>query len=206
MPEWGSLSPQPALWSPPQPPLPWLLKALPRSGPKHMPPLSFPIPPGPPLSPRDTVPNSTGYWALPLVASPQSPLPCSPDEAPWPVIQALLCQHPQLSWLPVPWSHPAGSPPALEESQQPVTQRHPPPPPLPRAKPGKLAQWTSFLLPGFSLLNSLSSSWPSTTAFHPIPLVPTTLSLRSPLIALCRDSRSQCAHWCSRAPSSILGA
>lgn len=86
------------------------------------------------------VPDSAGHEAL---LPPRLPLflhfPPSPAEVPWSIIRALFCQHPQLSWLPISWSHPAGRPPALEESQQPPAQRHPPPPLLLGAKLGKPA-------------------------------------------------------------------
>lgn len=65
--------------------------------------------------------------------------PPSPAEVPWSIIRALFCQHPQLFWLPISWFRPAGSPPALEEFQQPPAWRHPPPPPLLGAKLGKPA-------------------------------------------------------------------
>ena len=83
--------------------------------------------------------------------------PPSPAEVPWSIIQALFCQHPQRSWPPISWSHPAGSSPALEEAQQPPASRRPPPPPLPGAEPGKP------VLGGFSLLPDMHTyqfSWP----------------------------------------------
>lgn len=81
------------------------------------------------------VPDSAGCGAL---LPPLLPLclhsPPSPAEVPWSIIRALFCQHPQLSWPPISWSRLAGSPPALEGSQQPPAWRRPPPSPLLGAK------------------------------------------------------------------------
>lgn len=104
--------------------------------------------------------------------------PPSPAEVPWSIIRALFCQHPQLSWLPISWFRPAGSPPALEEFQQPPAWRHPPPPPLLGAKLGKLAlgdpccqmrTQTSSAGLGLSLPSPSNTCSPYSAPFSPPP-------------------------------------
>lgn len=180
----------------------------------------YPQPSGPPAHSQSLVglgfrtQQDTGTYFLPCCPFCLH-FPPSSAEVPWSIIRALFCQHPQLSWLPILWFRPAGSPPALEEFQQPPAWRHPPPPPLPGAKLGKPALGDPYcqtctqtssagldlsLCPAGHLLSLLSTLQPPTKC---LPILNSILlpppNLLSGLIThhlLHKDNRGQSSQHC----------